>query len=72
MLHVVGPAEIGHPAVVVMPEISPVKFLIITASWNKSLIFQTEIFDYDMATTFQSPDLQGSQLFFGFQNTWGS
>merc|ERR1719234_326948 len=28
MLHVVGPAEIGHPAVVIMPEISPSRALI--------------------------------------------
>merc|ERR1719234_780021 len=28
MLHVVGPAEIGHPAVVVVPEISPSRALI--------------------------------------------
>ena len=26
VLHVVGPAEIGHPAVVVMPEIGPAKY----------------------------------------------
>merc|ERR1719234_1514819 len=28
MLHVVGPAEIGHPAVVVMPKIGPSRALI--------------------------------------------